>query len=129
MSESRPSASQQLGRLAENVAGATGMDAQVNEVIARRVEHRRNNLGLTRAELARASGVRSSVLDALERKGRGCSAADLWRVARVLEVSVGDLCPPPPAAAANAPPRTFRDENAPAAIRRIQPKGEGGPAR
>jgi transcriptional regulator with XRE-family HTH domain len=129
MSESRPSASQQLGRLADNVAGATGMDAQVNEVIARRVEDRRNNLGMTQAELARASGVRSSVLDALERKGRGCSAADLWRVAQVLDVSVGELCPPPPAASANSPPRTFRDENEPAPIRRIQPRGERGPVR
>jgi transcriptional regulator with XRE-family HTH domain len=105
------------------------MDAQVNEVIARRVEDRRNNLGMTRAELARASGVRSSVLDALERRGRGCSAADLWRVARVLDVSVGDLCPPPPAGSATSPPRTFRHENAPAAIRRPQPRGERGPAR
>ena len=105
------------------------MDAQVNEVIARRVEDRRNNLGMTRAELARASGVRSSVLDALERKARGCSAADLWRVAQVLDVSVGELCPAPPTAAAGAPPRTFRDENAPAPVRRMQPKGEHGPAR
>jgi len=129
MSDSRPSGSQQLGPFAGKVAGATGMDAQVNEVIARRVEDRRNTLGMTRAELARASGVRSSVLDALERKGRGCSAADLWRVARVLDVSVGDLCPPPPAGSANALPRTFRDESAPPPVLRIQPRGERGPIR
>jgi len=105
------------------------MDAQVNEVIAKRVEGRRTDLGMTRAELARASGVQSSVLDALEIRGRGCSAADLWRVARVLDVSVGDLCPPPPSASAAVPPRTFRPEEAPAPARRIQPRGERGPAR
>ena len=105
------------------------MDAEVNEVIAKRVEDRRNRLGLTRAELARASGVSSSVLDALERKGRGCSAADLWRVAQVLDVSVGELCPPPPTVSAEPPPRTFLEDGAEHPKMRFRPAGERGRAR
>lgn len=72
------------------------MDAQINQLIAKRVEERRTRLGMTLGELARASGLPSSTLDRLERQSRGCSAADLWRLARVLEVSITDLCPAPP---------------------------------
>jgi transcriptional regulator with XRE-family HTH domain len=96
------------------------MDADINELIAKRVEERRTRLGMTLTELARATGLPSSTLEKLERQYRGCSAADLWRVARVLNVSITDLCPsrptePPSATGPDAdgqakPGRTWRDK-------------------
>ena len=68
------------------------MDPDINMAIAKLVEGRRIHLGMSRAELARASGVSYSTLDSLERRHRGCSAADLWRIAQVLGVSMADLC-------------------------------------
>jgi len=73
------------------------MDAQTNAVIAKLVEGRRIRMGMSRAELAQASGVRSSTLDRMVREHAGCSAADLWRIAFVLDVSIEDLCPAAPA--------------------------------
>src|SRR5882757_2738088 len=68
------------------------MEADINVAIAKLVEGRRIHLGMSRADLARASGVSYSTLDSLERRHRGCSAADLWRIAQVLGVSMADLC-------------------------------------
>jgi transcriptional regulator with XRE-family HTH domain len=68
------------------------MDSDINEAIAKLVQGRRIHFGMSRAELALASGVSSSTLDRLERQHRGCSAADLWRIAQVLGVSMADLC-------------------------------------
>ena len=82
------------------------MDPDVNEVIAKLVEGRRIRLGLSRAELARASGVPSSTIDRLERQHLGCSAADLWRIAQVLEVSMAELCGSA-TAAGPSPSRSF----------------------
>ncbi|MDB5465198.1 MAG: hypothetical protein JWP23_3587 [Phenylobacterium sp.] len=87
------------------------MDPDINEVIAKRVEGRRIRLGMSRTELALASGVPSSTLDRLERQHRGCSAADLWRIAQALEVSMADLCGS--AAASPSPSRSFKTDGAP----------------
>ncbi|MDB5499318.1 MAG: hypothetical protein JWP28_3349 [Phenylobacterium sp.] len=87
------------------------MDPDINEVIAKRVEGRRIGLGMSRTELALASGVPSSTLDRLERQHRGCSAADLWRIAQALEVSMADLCGS--AAASPSPSRSFKTDGDP----------------
>ena len=85
------------------------MDADINHVIARRLAQHRVSLGMSLAELARASGVPAATLERVERQGLGCSAADLWRVAQVLDVSISELCGAP--AAAPAPPllRAFNE--------------------
>ena len=88
------------------------MEPDINEAIAKLVEGRRVDLGMSRAELARASGVPSSTIDRLERQQRGCSAADLWRIAQVLEVSMADLCGTA-AAAASSPSRSFKADGEP----------------
>ncbi|HEX4711044.1 helix-turn-helix transcriptional regulator [Phenylobacterium sp.] len=87
------------------------MDPDINEAIAKLVEGRRIHLGMSRAELALASGVSFSTLDRLERQHRGCSAADLWRIAQVLGVSMTELCGS--ATGASSPPSSFKTEGDP----------------
>jgi transcriptional regulator with XRE-family HTH domain len=79
----------------------------MNGCIALRVRARRKALGLSLEALADVSGVGLPILDRLERRGSGCPAVDLWRIAETLGVSITELCLPAPTAPSPLPTRSF----------------------
>jgi len=80
---------------------------EANAAIADLVRARRIRLGVSLPALARASGVELAVLDDLENRQEGCSAADLWRIAQALGASLAELCRPDVQPSHGDIPKTF----------------------
>ncbi len=83
----------------------------MNSVIAKLVRTQRGRLGISLAALAKASGVPLSTVEGLELGTDGCSAVDLWRIARALEAPISELCGPNRLARVTPPPRSFGAED------------------
>lgn len=83
----------------------------MNGVIAKLVQTQRERLGISLAALAKASGVPLSTVEGLELGADGCSAVDLWRIARALEAPISELCGPNRLARITPSPRSFAAED------------------
>lgn len=78
------------------------IDAEINMHLGRRLRRRRRIVGLTQSQLAAACGVRFQQVQKYECAANQMSAARLWQIATILEVSIsyfyeglGDMEPRP----------------------------------
>lgn len=64
-------------------------DREVDLMVARRIRVRRKSLGITQVELSNALGVTYQQVQKYERAGNRISAGRLWRLSKILGVSIG----------------------------------------
>ncbi|MGK5533764.1 helix-turn-helix domain-containing protein [Streptomyces sp. URMC 129] len=106
--------------------------------VGRRVALRREQLGLSRDEVAARAGVAPQYLRYLEERPASPSVASLARVARALEISVAELtgaerpvgstCPPPHGEMVELDPDECYELVAAHSVGRVAVTGPGGPA-
>lgn len=89
-----PTVTQKSGRTAAGAAREEAEDNQFLAALAARVREARHRSGLSRKALAQAAGVSERYLAQLESGETNASIVPLRRVARALDVTLGDLVEP-----------------------------------